>query len=240
MDFSGYVTDDWKLSRKLSLNLGLRYELFLWPTEKDGRIGNFDFAGFEPCFSAAGGSLALCDNPSPGFIVPDNVRPTGLADVDAAIDATARAGNKHTLRGQDTNNFAPRVGFAYWPLESNRLVLRGGFGLFYDRPSAAFINTVFSNYPLLREVEITVPSGNLPVATAFSAQPTTLGLNQWLPFRVARASGTGGTYTIRDNTGVTRDARGNTTPPGNIAEAFEFRASSNPTATPSTTARSPA
>ncbi|MGH9908302.1 MAG: hypothetical protein ACRD8U_22285, partial [Pyrinomonadaceae bacterium] len=38
-DYSAYIADDWKLSRKLTLNLGLRYELFMWPTEKQGRIG---------------------------------------------------------------------------------------------------------------------------------------------------------------------------------------------------------
>ena len=50
-DYSAYIADDWKVSRKLSLNLGLRYELFMWPTEKDGRIGNFDFSSFETCFT---------------------------------------------------------------------------------------------------------------------------------------------------------------------------------------------
>ncbi|MBA3355305.1 MAG: carboxypeptidase regulatory-like domain-containing protein [Pyrinomonadaceae bacterium] len=226
-DFSGYIADDWKVSRKLSLNLGLRYELFMWPTEKQGRIGNFDFSSFQPCFSQTGGTLGLCDSPSPGFIVPDNVQLTGLGNVDGAIAATARAGNQHTLNGQDTNNFAPRIGFAYSPLDSNRMVVRGGFGFFYDRPSAAFINTVFSNYPFLREIEITVPSGNVPITTAFSAQPTTLPLSNWLPFRITRASGTGGTYVIRDNTGVAFDARGNMSSAanlGNIAETFEFRA----------------
>jgi len=223
-DVGAYLAHDWKASRSLTLNLGLRYELFLWPTEKNGRIGNFDFAAFEPCFTRAGGALANCDDPTPGFIVPSNVNATGLANVDAAVAATARASNKHTLDGQDLNNFAPRVGFAYSPFESNRLVIRGGYGLFYDRPSAAFINTVFSNYPFLREVEITVPSGSVPIATAFSAQPTSLGLNNWLPFRVTRGSGAGGTYVIRDNTGVARDPRGNPTAPGNIAETFEFRA----------------
>ncbi|HUE82200.1 MAG TPA: carboxypeptidase-like regulatory domain-containing protein [Pyrinomonadaceae bacterium] len=223
-DFSGYIADDWKVSRKLTLNLGLRYELFMWPTEKDGRIGNFDFAGFEPCFSQSAGTNALCDQPAPGFIVPNNVKPTGLGSVDAAIDVTARAGNNHTLNGQDTNNFAPRVGFAYSPFESNRMVIRGGFGYFYDRPSAAFINTVFSNYPFLREIEITVPSGNVPYDNAFGAQNTTLPLSSWLPFRIVRGSGPGGSYAIRDNTGITRDPRGNTTAPGNIAETFEFRA----------------
>jgi hypothetical protein len=224
-DYSGYIADDWKVSRKLSLNLGLRYELFMWPTEKDGRIGNFDFSTFESCFSRSGASNALCDSPSSGFLVPGNVRPTGLANVDAAINVTTKAGNNHTLNGQDTNNFAPRVGFAYSPLESNRLVVRGGFGFFYDRPSASFINTVFSNYPFLREIEITVPSGNVPIESAFSAQPTTLPLSSWLPFRVTRGSGAGGTYVIRDNTGVGRDPRGTaTSPPGNIAETFEFRA----------------
>jgi len=79
----------------------------------------------------------------------------------------------------------------------------------------------------LREIEITVPSGNVPIANAYVAQPTTLGLNNWLPFRIVRGSGAGGTYVIRDNTGVTADARGNPTVGanlGNIAETFEFRA----------------
>ena len=223
-DVGAYAAFDWKVSRSLTLNLGLRYELFMWPTEQDGRIGNFDFDSFEPCFTRAGGPLSTCDNPTPGFIVPSNVRATGLPNVDAAVAATASAGNRHTMRGQDLNNFAPRAGFAYSPFESNRLVVRGGYGLFYDRPSAAFINTVFSNYPFLREVEITVPSGNVPIGTAFSAQPTDLGLNNWLPFRVTRGAGAGGTYVIRDATGVTRDPRGNATAPGNIAETFEFRA----------------
>jgi hypothetical protein len=224
-DYSFYVADDWKVSRKLTLNLGLRYELFMWPTEKDGRIGNFDFSSFEQCFSPTGGTNSICDSPAPGFIVPANVTGTGLSNVDAAIDVTARASNNHTLNGQDLNNFAPRIGFAYSPLESNKLVVRGGFGYFYDRPSAAFINTVFSNYPFLREIEITVPSGNVPYNNAFSAQPTALPLSSWLPFRVTRGSGVGGTYAIRDNTGVSRDPRGTaTSPPGNIAETFEFRA----------------
>ena len=224
-DYSGFLADDWRVTRKLTLNLGLRYELFMWPTEKDGRIGNFDFSSFEQCFSPAGASNALCDSPAPGFLVPGNVRPTGLANVDAAINATTKAGNNHTLNGQDLNNLAPRIGFAYSPLDSNRMVIRGGFGLFYDRPSASFINTVFSNYPFLREIEITVPSGSVPFENAFGAQPTTLPLSNWLPFRITRGSGAGGTYVIRDNTGVGVDPRGTpTSPAGNIAETFEFRA----------------
>jgi hypothetical protein len=223
-DYSGYIADDWKVSKKLTLNLGLRYELFMWPEEKNGRIGNFDFNSFEPCFTQSSGSLGLCDNPSPGFIIPANVQTTGLTNVDGAIAATARAGNNHTLNGQDRNNFAPRVGFAYSPLDDNRMAIRGGYGVFYDRPSAAFINTIFSNYPFLREIEITVPSGNVPITTAFTQQPTALPLSSWLPFRMTRTAGAGGTYVVRDNTGVTLDPRLNVTPPGNIAETFEFRA----------------
>ena len=92
----------------------------MWPTEKQGRIGNFDFDSFEPCFTQTGAALSLCDSPSPGFLVPANVQNTGLANVDGAIAATARAGNNHTLRGQDLNNFAPRIGFAYSPWDGNR------------------------------------------------------------------------------------------------------------------------
>ncbi|RMG09670.1 MAG: TonB-dependent receptor [Acidobacteria bacterium] len=234
-DLSFYITDTWKTTKRLTLNLGLRYELFMWPAEKDGRIGNFDIEPFLACFTPGGGSLALCDNNLiNGFVVPKNVKLTGIQAVDSAISATRVANNKHTLKGLDLNNFAPRLGFAY--AFSERFAIRGGYGIFYDRPSAAFINTLFSNYPFLREVEITVPSGNVPIATAFSAIPTSIGFNQWLPFRVIRTSGVSGTYQIRDNTPVFIDSRG--TPQGagcnpstgvncirgNIAETFEFRA----------------
>ncbi len=233
-DYGFYITDNWKINRKLSLNLGLRYELFMWPTEKNGRIGNFDLEPFLPCFAPTGGSNELCDNPTPGFIVPNNVQMTGVGIVDSAIAATRVGNNKHTLNGQDMNNFAPRIGLAY--SVNDKFVIRGGYGLFYDRPSAAFINTIFSNYPFLREVEITVPSGNVSIPTAFSGVPTNIGLEQWLPFRIVRGSGANGTYAIRDNTPVFVDSRG--TPQGagcmpltgencirgNIAETFEFRA----------------
>src|SRR3712207_7323274 len=59
----------------------------------------------------------------------------------AGIAAVTKVDSKHTLNGQDLNNFAPRLGFAY--TASERHVFRGGYGLFYDRPSAAFMNTVF-------------------------------------------------------------------------------------------------
>ncbi len=224
-DYGFYITDNWKITNKLTMNAGLRYELFMYPTEKNGRIGNFDVAGFLPCFTQSAGSTELCDDPTPGFIVPNNVQLTGNAVVDGAINATNVVSNKHTLNGQDYNNFAPRIGLAYQI--SDNVVVRGGYGLFYDRPSAAFINTIFSNYPFLREVEITVPSRNVPVDSAFSNTPTTLPLNAWLPFRVVRGSGAGGSYQIRDSTPTTVDARG---VPfggglfGNVAETFEFRA----------------
>lgn len=236
-DLGFYISDTWKISRKLTMNLGLRYELFMWPTEKNGYIGNFDYEPYIPCFTATGGSTSLCDNPAPGFIVPNNVSATGLAVVDSAAADTRVVDNKHTLNGQDLNNFAPRIGLAY--AVNDKMVIRGGYGVFYDRPSAAFINTIFSNYPFLREVEITVPNGNVPIATAFSGVPTTIPLNEWLPFRIVRSAGANGSYQIRDNTPVFVDSRG--TPQnaigqicnpitgagcirGNIAETFEFRA----------------
>jgi hypothetical protein len=113
------------------------------------------------------------------------------------------------------------------------MVIRGGYGLFYDRPSAAFINTIFSNYPFLREVEVTFPGSAVPLTTAFSQQDPNFPFNQYLPNRIVRTAGAGGTYQLRDGTAVTRGADGSLNPTdpqtglptrGNIAETFEFRA----------------
>jgi hypothetical protein len=219
-DVSWYMADDWKVSRHLSFNFGVRWDWFGWPVERDGRIGNVDFS-----------AIQNTENPSTAFIVPANVQKTGFSAIDSAIDSARRATNNHTLNGQDLNNFAPRFGFALSPFDNNRVVVRGGYGVFFDRPSAAFINTVFSNYPFLREVEVTYPSRAVPLATAFAQQDPAFPLDRYLPNRLVYQSD--GTYVIRDGTTVTRGADGRLNPAdlvtgqpatGNIAETFEFRA----------------
>lgn len=219
-DTSAYVATDWRVSPKLNLNLGVRWEWFGWPTEVAGQIGNFDFA-----------AMINTENPAPAFIVPSNVQTTGYKAIDSAIGTSIRAKNKHTLNGEDLNNIAPRFGFAFTPFGSNRLVVRGGYGVFFDRPSAAFINTIFSNYPFLREVEVTAPSRRVPMGSAFSQQDPNAGFNTYLPNRIEFLAS--GAYVIRDGTAVTKQADGtnngvdlSTGLParGNIAETFEFRA----------------
>jgi hypothetical protein len=85
------------------------------------------------------------------------------------------------------------------------------------------MNTVFSNYPILREIEITVPSRQVPIGNAFSSnvlngQPTPF--DAFFPFRLVYSGGAAGSYTIRDGTGVFGVNGGQ----GNIAETLEFRA----------------
>jgi hypothetical protein len=229
-DISFFFTDDWKVNRRLTINAGIRYDIFTRPTEEDGRIGNFD-----PSL------VTDTENPLSGFIIPSNTRDTAFPAINGAIAVTQRVDNKHTFNGQDLNNVGPRIGFAYSPFDSNKLVIRGGYGIFFDRPSAAFINTLFSNYPFLREIEVTAPNTAVPLATAFSQQNPNLPFNQFLPARVVRTGGANGTYQIRDNTGVTLQANGTPNPIdpatgrpflGNVAETFEFRAVDRDTATP--------
>ena len=221
-DFNLFMADDWRISRSLTLNLGLRYEFFGLPEEVNGRIGNVDFD-----------ALTNTENPANAFIVPKNAQDTGFVAIDSAIASSERASNNHTLRGQDWNNVAPRVGFAWTPGDDDKLVVRGGFGIFFDRPSAAFINTIFSNYPFLREQEVTFPASAVPLNGAWSQQDPLFPFNQYLPNRIVRTAGAGGTYQIRDGTNVTRGADGTLNPidpatglptRGNIAETFEFRA----------------
>ena len=115
---------------------------------EDGRIGNFDFEAADQHRESSWRNSS-CRKTS---------RRPALRRLTRAVAASTKADNNHTLKGQDLNNFAPRFGFAFSPFDSNRLVVRGGYGIFFDRPSAAFINTIFSNYPFLREVEVTAPT----------------------------------------------------------------------------------
>jgi carboxypeptidase family protein len=189
-DLSWYASHEWKASRKLTLNLGLRWDWFAWPEEANGRIANFDFS-----------RLTSTEDIRPGFILPANVQRTGFAAIDGSIDRMARVENNHTLKGQDLNNFAPRFGFAWTPFGSGKTVIRGGYGIFYDRPSAAYMNTVYSNLPFLREIEVkTLNRSTVPYDTAFQQQNPSLPFIDYLPFRIYSRGGTG--LTLLDATPI--------------------------------------
>ena len=90
--YAFYGQDDWRVTPKLTLNLGLRYELFTTIKEKNNEMGTFDLST---------GSL----------IVPKGVTAqlTPMLAAIVPVEATGTPG----LISPDTNNFAPRIGLAY-------------------------------------------------------------------------------------------------------------------------------
>ncbi len=128
-DYNFFVQDDWKIKRNLTLNLGLRYELDLPPYDTRGRIATFDPALYVPRPAIAGAAVGP---PIGGYVQAGNVIPeydvAGIPNV-----------SKRVVNSIDPNNFAPRIGFAYSPLDSGRLVIRGGYGIFYSRTSFQYI-----------------------------------------------------------------------------------------------------
>jgi hypothetical protein len=102
--YGAYFQDDWKATRKLTLNLGLRYDYQPGPTERYNRTQWFNFNAANPISQAV------------GFTVPGEL-------------VFAGGGNPRTVFDARKTNFAPRVGLSYQAM--NKLVMRAGFGMFY-------------------------------------------------------------------------------------------------------------
>jgi len=101
--YGTYLQDDWKATKKLTLNLGLRWEIQKPITDRYNRLATFDYNAINPACTAAG------------------LNCTGEVKF-------ATSGN----RGQynmDYKHFAPRIGFAYQVIP--KLVMRGGYGIFF-------------------------------------------------------------------------------------------------------------
>ena len=116
-----FVSDNFKLTPKLTLNLGLRYELHPFWVELNGRQAGFDIE-------------------TGRIVVPDGalskvspLLPRGYVEV---VEASAVGYPSQTLVRTDKNNFAPRLGVAWRPFNENTVV-RAGFGVFYDVTTSA-------------------------------------------------------------------------------------------------------
>jgi hypothetical protein len=143
-EMAGFVQDDWRVTNRLTVNLGLRWEYFGPPHNfKPGIDSNFYFgqtvAPFaQQCSNPAGAptfvpcsSLSIAQNP---FFPGGSPFYAGVANGNFQI-------RNHEIWNKDTNNFGPRVGFAWDVLGNQKFVVRAGAGVMYDR----IYNNVFEN-----------------------------------------------------------------------------------------------
>lgn len=111
-----YLQDDWKVTNRLTLNIGIRYEV-------ESAINQSDHCGLGMSLPSGTQIVSTQCKTLPQIqAFSRDIRPdvkVGTTDHQAPYDA-------------DVNNFGPRVGFAY--LLSPKTVVRGGYGIFYDAP----------------------------------------------------------------------------------------------------------
>jgi hypothetical protein len=106
--FGGYIQDDWRFRRNLTLNLGLRYEMLTVATERDGKLSSLRNLT-DP--------LPYCGTSAPS---PTNV----------VFGQPGCAGVAPYYSNPTTRNFEPRVGFAWDPRGDGKMSVRGGFAIF--------------------------------------------------------------------------------------------------------------
>jgi hypothetical protein len=161
--FAAFMQDDYKITRTLTLNLGVRYELMTVPVEASGdRIANFRT-------SFVNGLQTVETTPTLG----------------KACCGISKVGSFY--KGHH-NVVAPRVGFA-WDVRGNgKTAVRGGFGMFYDQIESEFRFFTANNSPFFSLLSVSNPpfplgfSGN--AGAAATPQPDGIDSNLDVPTRV--------------------------------------------------------
>lgn len=103
-----YITDDWKMTSKLTVNMGVRYDFSAVPFEEQNHLAWFNPAGNGGLFVA---NKSIVDNYGGSLYTYNGQRGPGPAQ---------------------KNVIAPRFGFSFRPFEDGNTVVRGGYGIFYD------------------------------------------------------------------------------------------------------------
>jgi len=155
-----YVQDTWKITRRLTLDYGMR---FAWiPPQSDAKN---QVALFDPSLYSAAQAVKIDDG---GNIIPGSGNP--LNGMRYSKNGTLPSG------GWDDRGIMPepRLGFAYDAFSDHKTVVRGGFGMMHDRPQGNLIfNTVFNNPVLVQTASL--GAGNLDALSSPSYGTGVLG-----------------------------------------------------------------
>jgi len=171
---SGYGQDDWRISSKLTLNLGLRYDWYQPYAESRDKQANFVLTG--PVSIGHGTGVYQLPKGAQQY----TLAPAFLSLLAANNVSVQYVDNTRLLESQKTN-FAPRVGFAY-QLDSNS-VIRGGYGIFYGGLQSHGNGNLGANYPFNLTATYNQPSCN-----AADCSPLPYTLESGLPSLTTDAS----------------------------------------------------
>ncbi|HKU26750.1 MAG TPA: TonB-dependent receptor, partial [Candidatus Sulfotelmatobacter sp.] len=148
-----YVQDDWKVTPKLTLNVGLRYE---WSTPYSERYNRVQFSNF-----SGNTGYTIPVSPAPGFPAIGNI-----------IGTTVFPSSSYRNAQVDRNNVAPRLGFAYQV--ATNTVVRGGAGIFYGMNVAT--NFQYAGPAFQKSANIYFTKDNYVTQYASLANPFPAGL----------------------------------------------------------------
>ena len=165
--YSGYVQDNWKLSQRLTLNIGLRYEVPQRWHDRNTSLNRMGTLDVSAASQAIGGRFLL--GGSPNYYVPG----TGVVQGNGAPLI------RGALVDPAWQDFQPRVGLAFRPFHDNKTAIRAGFGVYFalqDANSLAFelLSPPFSYQNLFINLPPNVPVGKPLRDTQFwpSSPPT--------------------------------------------------------------------
>jgi hypothetical protein len=152
----GFFQDDWRITDRLTINLGIRYEFGNRPYDVNDALGN----------------LLVTFDPSSGYkatLMWAGVNPLPDPETGKVNSPPKQLGYGRSLIRSDYNNFAPRLGIAYQ--FNSKTVLRIGAGVFYNSTFMQEINDLRKFWPYLPQQEISFNRGPTPDFSITDAGP---------------------------------------------------------------------
>jgi carboxypeptidase family protein len=165
VNFEFYVQDDWKVTPRLTVNVGVRYSYFPSPTDANHTLLNFDPLAFSaanaptivtspntPNGDFASGNAATYAN---GLIFPTGTTCSTAQAIPTQVGATCSPYGAR-VNPSSNNNWGPRLGIAYDPFGNGKWAIRAGYGIFYDRTlNGIWEQNAFDDPPLVQTTTVT-------------------------------------------------------------------------------------
>ena len=145
IDMAPYFQDDWKVTSRLTLNLGIRYDYTTNPVGWAG--GNQSLTVLTGSFLPPTGPLAPTPLCAAEALTPGGSEYQNTLDM-ATCGLQYYSPVKHAFASNpNSHNWEPRFGFAYSPFKDNKTAIRGGFGIFDDPTAARIYQSGFGASP---------------------------------------------------------------------------------------------